>query len=58
MHDLSLARKYGTRALLLDKGKCAGQGKTSEVLTPETLQSVYGMDVYGWIRELLNTWNG
>ncbi len=57
MHDLSLARKYGTHALLLDKGRCAGQGKASEVLTPDDLQSVYGMDVYGWIRDLLNTWN-
>lgn len=57
MHDLSLARKYGTHALLLDKGRCAGQGKVSEVLTPDALQSVYGMDVYGWIRDLLNTWN-
>lgn len=56
MHDLSLARKYGTHALLLDKGRCAGQGKASEVLTPEALQSVYNMDVYGWIRELLSTW--
>lgn len=57
MHDLSLARKYGSRALLLDRGQCAAQGETSEVLTPETLQSVYGMDVYGWIRELLDAWN-
>ena len=56
MHDLSLARKYGTHALLLDKGRCAGQGKASEVLTPEALQRVYHMDVYGWIRELLSTW--
>ena len=56
MHDLSLARKYGTHALLLDKGRCAGQGKAPEVLTPEALQGVYGMDVYGWMKELLNTW--
>ena len=57
MHDLTLARKYGSHALLLDRGACAAQGETSEVLTPEALQQVYGMDVYGWIRELLGTWN-
>ena len=57
IHDLSLARKFGSHALLLDRGKSAAQGKASEVLTPEALQSVYGMDVYGWIRELMNTWN-
>lgn len=56
MHDLSLARKYGSHALLLNKGQCAGQGKASEVLTPEALKSVYDMDVYGWIRGLLETW--
>ena len=57
MHDLSLARKFGTHTLLMDRGRCAGQGKASEVLTPEALQAVYGMDVYGWIRELLDAWN-
>ena len=57
MHDLSLARKYGSHALLLDKGKSAAQGKASEVLTPEALQNVYSMDVYSWMRELLNSWN-
>ncbi len=56
MHDLSLARKYGTHALLLDRGRCAAQGKMPEVLTQDSLQHVYGMDVYGWIRELLSTW--
>ena len=56
MHDLSLARKYGSHALLMDRGCCAAQGKASEVLTPEALQNVYGMDVYGWIRDLLNAW--
>ena len=56
MHDLSLARKYGSHALLLNKGQCAGQGKASEVLTPEALQDVYDMDVYEWMRTLLRTW--
>lgn len=56
MHDLSLARKYGTHALLLDGGKCAGTGKASEALAPEALEKVYGMDVYGWMKELLQGW--
>ena len=57
MHDLSLARKYGTHALLLDGGKCAGTGKASEALAPEALEKVYGMDVYGWMKELLQGWD-
>lgn len=56
MHDLNLARKYGSHALLLDKGKCRAQGEVSAVLTPEALQSVYGMDVYGWMRDMLEQW--
>ena len=56
MHDLSLAKRYGTHALLLDRGQSTAQGKASEVLTPENLQNVYGMDVYGWMREMLNQW--
>ena len=56
MHDLSLARKYGSHAMLMDRGRCATQGKASDVLTPEALQNVYGMDVYGWIIDLLGQW--
>ena len=26
------------------------------VMTPENLQRVYGMDVYGWMREMLGQW--
>ena len=57
MHDLSLARKYGSHAVLMDRGRCAGKGKTAEVLTPEALRGVYGMDVSGWIRDLLSVWD-
>ena len=56
MHDLSLARRYGSHALLLDKGQRSVQGRISEVLTPAALQNVYGMDVYGWMREMLEQW--
>jgi len=56
VHDLSLARKYGTHAVLMHHGKCMAQGKINEVLTPEKLQSVYDMDVYQWMRDLLQQW--
>ena len=57
VHDLSLARKYGTHAVLMNRGKCVAQGLTDEVLTPDRLQSVYDMDVYQWMRELLGQWS-
>ena len=56
MHDLSLARRFGTHALLLDGGKCAAQGTVQDVLTPENLQQVYRMDVHGWMREMFAQW--
>lgn len=56
VHDLSLARRYGTHAVLLDQGRCVSQGAIAGVLTPENLQSVYAMDVYGWMRSMLAQW--
>ncbi|HOS18455.1 MAG TPA: ABC transporter ATP-binding protein [Clostridia bacterium] len=56
VHDLSLARMYGTRALLLDRGRIVSIGGTREVLARENLEKVYSMDVYGWMRELLSQW--
>ena len=56
VHDLSLARKYGTHAVLMHRGQCAAQGKIGDVMTAEKLQAVYEMDVYGWMREMLGQW--
>lgn len=57
VHDLSLARKYGTHAVLMNQGKCIAQGEADGVFTPENLQAVYGMDVYGFMRDMLGQWN-
>ena len=56
VHDLSLAGKYGTHAILMDHGESVSQGIISEVMTPENLRRVYGMDVYAWMREMLSQW--
>lgn len=56
VHDLSLAKKYGTHAVLMSDGRCVAQGLLDEVFTPENLQAVYRMDVCGWMRELLGQW--
>ena len=50
VHDLSLALRYGTHAVLMDGGRCVAQGTTREALTPESLARVYGMDVAGYMR--------
>ena len=56
VHDLSLAKRYGTHAVLMDKGRCVAQGRLADVFTPENLQAVYNMDVYAWMNEMLGQW--
>ena len=56
VHDLSLAKAYGTNALLLHEGIGRGFGTPEEVLTREALEKVYGMDVYAWMQGLLEHW--
>lgn len=56
MHDLNLARRYGTHALLLNSGKCVAMGTVEKVFTRENLQRVYQMDVHAWMKEMLSLW--
>ena len=56
VHDLSLARRYGTHAVLMDHGKSVSQGLIDQVMTPDNLQQVYGMDVFDWMRTMLSKW--
>ena len=55
VHDLSLARKFGTHALLLSSGRGA-YGEISAILTPSALESAWQMDVVGWLRSLGDVW--
>lgn len=56
VHDLSLAKAYGTKALLMDRGRGLAVGNVEEVLTPEHLDTVYQMDVRGWMQQMLSQW--
>lgn len=56
VHDLSLAKAFGTHALLMQKGKMVAYGPIDTVLCPENLNAVYGMDVGDWMRWLLQQW--
>ena len=56
VHDLSLAKKYGTHAVLMNRGQSTAQGRIEDVLTPELLRSAYDMDVYAWMRDMLKQW--
>ena len=56
VHDLSLARRYATRALLLNRGQRIAFGDPAQVLSASHLQAVWGMDVAAWMRNLLSEW--
>jgi iron complex transport system ATP-binding protein len=56
VHDLSLARAYGTRALLLDHGRVMADGPMEKVFSDEVLNRVYGMDVRDWMIRMLVQW--
>jgi iron complex transport system ATP-binding protein len=57
VHDLSLAKAYGTHALLLDRGRAVSLGEIGSVLTPQHLNEVYSMDVFAWMRQMLSQWD-
>lgn len=56
VHDLSLARAFGTDALLMDSGRKIALGRANDVLTPANLDRVYGMDVAAWMHGLYRQW--
>ena len=55
-HDLSTAKKYGSHAILMSEGKMVACGAIGKVMTRENLQAVYHMDIYGWMKEMLDQW--
>lgn len=57
VHDLSLARLYGNKALLMHKSHVIACGDKQSTFTPKTLNSIYQMDVYAWMDKLYSPWN-
>ena len=56
VHDLSLARAYGTRAILLDRGQVVSDGPMDAVFSDEVLNRVYRMDVRDWMTRMFSQW--
>ncbi|MDO3649920.1 ABC transporter ATP-binding protein [Nocardia mangyaensis] len=46
LHDLNLAARYCDRLVLLEQGRIAAAGTVDQVLTPATLEPVYGITVH------------
>lgn len=45
LHDINLAARYCHRIALLNRGRLEAVGPPEAVITPETIQSVYGIEV-------------
>jgi len=45
LHDLNLAARYCDHVLLLEQGRSHALGTPAEVLTPQALKTVFGIDV-------------
>jgi len=52
LHDLNLAAEYCDRLILLDGGRVAASGATSEVLTYGNLKRVYATEIYVDVNDL------
>ena len=57
VHDLSLAKAYGTHGLLLQNGNTIAQGSINQVMSRKNLEKAYNMDVYKWFNELNKNWH-
>ena len=56
LHDLNLVQAFGENVLLLDKGRIIKEGKAEEVLGGIELEDVYGIDIKGFMLEILQKW--
>lgn len=58
MHDLDLAMRFCDKAVLLSEGRVLAAGRTEDVLNPDNIKKVYGVDsvidnIYGRERILI-----
>lgn len=44
LHDINLSARYADHLYAMQKGKLIAQGKPSEIITPELMKQVYGLD--------------
>jgi iron complex transport system ATP-binding protein len=45
IHDLNLASRYCDKIVMMKKGQIVAAGKPTDILTPENIKSVYGVEV-------------
>ena len=56
-HDLNLSRYFGDTAILMNEGNLAACGNIEEVLSGDIMETVYGIDIRGFMQKSLEKWN-
>ena len=56
VHDLQLARRYGSHVLLMKQGRCVVSGETDKAFTQENLHQAFGINVNSWFDWLYAPW--
>jgi len=44
LHDIAQAARYGDRLVVMHEGRIVAEGKPADVVTPELIRDVYGLD--------------
>ncbi len=57
VHDISIAKLYGSHALLLNKGIQYSYGEINDVLSETNTSNVYGTNIKEWYKKLANVWD-
>jgi len=57
VHDLSLAKAFGTHALLMNKGELLNYGLIDTALDNANLNKAYSIDVEEWMQYMLRQWS-
>lgn len=56
VHDIALAKYYGNKAVLLNKGKVQASGLVENVLNKNQLNKVYDMDISNYFNKIYKGW--
>jgi iron complex transport system ATP-binding protein len=51
VHDLAIAARFMDRLILMDRGAVARDGAPADILTPELIAAVYGVDILSGERD-------
>jgi iron complex transport system ATP-binding protein len=58
LHDINLALRLSDNLMVMKGGELHAFGKSSEIITAELLENVYGIDVARYMQESLKRWEG